>query len=74
MGDLISGSIVFKMWLVFVLYFVYIRMDDIVGGPLVFKNGGVFAPAMPTINCRTCRIRRMKRLMVLDEEEGRLVN
>ncbi|XP_054266181.1 serine/threonine-protein kinase 3-like isoform X2 [Macrosteles quadrilineatus] len=30
---------------------------------LVFKNGGVFGPSMPTINCQTCRARRLKRLM-----------
>ncbi|KAG8253330.1 hypothetical protein J6590_036852 [Homalodisca vitripennis] len=30
---------------------------------LVFKNGGVFEPSMPTINCQTCRVRRLRRLM-----------
>uniref|UniRef100_A0A1B6H1B7 non-specific serine/threonine protein kinase n=1 Tax=Cuerna arida TaxID=1464854 RepID=A0A1B6H1B7_9HEMI len=36
---------------------------DTMENTLVFKNGGVFEPSMPTINCQTCRMRRLRRLM-----------
>lgn len=52
-------------------------MANLSPNTLVFKNGGVFEPAMPTINCRTCKARRMKRLMAAslphDEDCGGLV-
>jgi hypothetical protein len=37
----------------------------------VFKNGGVFAPMVPTIHCKTCKDRRDKRMSVIEQEQGR---
>jgi hypothetical protein len=35
---------------------------------LVFKNGGVFTPLVPTIHCKTCKDRRHERLCVLEKQ------
>ncbi|KAJ9595224.1 hypothetical protein L9F63_013485, partial [Diploptera punctata] len=35
---------------------------------LVFKNGGVFAPLVPTIHCKTCKDRRHKRMSAIEQE------
>jgi hypothetical protein len=35
----------------------------------VFKNGGVFAPMVPTIHCSTCKERRHKRMSLIEQEQ-----
>jgi hypothetical protein len=37
----------------------------------VFKNGGVFAPMVPTIHCSTCKERRHKRMSVIEQEQDK---
>jgi hypothetical protein len=37
----------------------------------VFKNGGVFAPMVPTIHCKTCKERRDKRMSVIEQEQDK---
>lgn len=37
---------------------------EVTGGRmLVFKKGGVFSDGAPTISCKTCHARRIKRLL-----------
>ncbi|KAK7789783.1 hypothetical protein R5R35_012336 [Gryllus longicercus] len=37
---------------------------------LVFARGGVFAPAVPTIHCKTCKERRRRRMSAADADAG----
>ena len=47
--------------------FSYEWCDDM--DTLVFKNGGVFAPLVPTIHCKTCKDRRHKRMSAIEQEQ-----